>query len=519
MKSNYLTTVLLLFFITFNLTSISQNALNFDGVNDRLICGNVAAYQISGTQITLEAWVKPTLFQAEVWKNNIIDKETHAPQQGYMLRCGEGGKVNFNLGAGAGWNELTTSTTVISLNSWSHIAATYDGMYMRIYINGICTDSIPKTMSFVDASASNLVIGDNSQSGRNFTGDIDEVRVWNVARTKAQIQANMNIEICGGQTGLQGYFRLNEGIAAGSNSAITSAINSAPQGNTAALTNFALTGATSNWVTGQSLTAAPNYGGDSIYHNMCEGNNYTFGTQILNQSGTYIENFMTAAGCDSIVTLFLTVNPNSSNTIIDTLCKGSTYVLGTQNITLAGTYNETFVNSKGCDSIVTLHLAVRYISTSVSVINGGNTLKALADPNTATFKWIDCDNGNIIIPNETSNLYSPSQSGHYAVIVNQNSCVDTSGCVPMTITAINGAQANIKLDIKPNPSKGVYYIQISQLNNPIRIQVLDITGQQIMTKEVNENQFEIDLGEFDNGIYFIQIQTENYSVSRKLIKL
>ena len=519
MKSNYLTTLLLFFFVSFNFNSTAQNALDFDGINDRLDCGNTADYQISGTQITLEAWVKPTFFQAEVWKNNIIDKETHVPQQGYMLRCGDGGKVNFNLGSGSGWNELTTTTTVISLNTWSHLAASYDGVYMRIYVNGICTDSIAKSISFVDASASNLIIGDNSQLGRNFTGTIDEVRIWNIARTKAQINANMNNEICGGQSGLKAYFRLNQGIAAGSNTSITSATNSAGAGISATLTNFALTGATSNWVLGQTLTLSTNYGGDSLYHSICEGSTYTFGSQTLNQAGTYTENFMTTAGCDSIITLTLDVFPTTSSNLIDSICKGSTYIFGNQNITQAGTYTETFVNSNGCDSIVTLVLTERYINVSVSVINNGSTLHALADPNTATFKWIDCDNANTVITSETDAYLAPFLNGNYAVIVNQNSCIDTSECVPLTSIGINNANNAIKLNIRPNPSKGIYSLQLSKLNTPIRIQVLNNFGQLLISKEINENQFEIDLSNYDNGIYFIKIQNDDSLVSKKLIKL
>jgi gliding motility-associated-like protein len=91
---------------------------------------------------------------------------------------------------------------------------------------------------------------------------------------------------------------------------------------------------------------------------ICSGQNYTFGTQTLSSSGTYTEPFTTAAGCDSIVTLYLTVLPalNSSQSV--SICQGQTYSFGTQNLTAAGTYTQTVQNAAGCDSIVTLYLNV-----------------------------------------------------------------------------------------------------------------------------------------------------------------
>ncbi|MBN2745571.1 MAG: hypothetical protein JXR34_02510, partial [Bacteroidales bacterium] len=92
-------TIFSLLFI-FPFLVFSQNALHFDGINDRVNCGNTTAVQIAGNQITVEAWIKPTAFGIEYWRNNIVNKETWTPEAGYMLRCGAGGKLNFTLGNG-----------------------------------------------------------------------------------------------------------------------------------------------------------------------------------------------------------------------------------------------------------------------------------------------------------------------------------------------------------------------------------------------------------------------------------
>ena len=91
-------TGLLLFFLSIN--SNAQNALNFDGLDDRVTCGNSAQVQIAGTTITLEAWIYPTSWKPAVFEGNIINKENNNPDLGYMLRAGASGQLNFNLGNG-----------------------------------------------------------------------------------------------------------------------------------------------------------------------------------------------------------------------------------------------------------------------------------------------------------------------------------------------------------------------------------------------------------------------------------
>lgn len=91
---------------------------------------------------------------------------------------------------------------------------------------------------------------------------------------------------------------------------------------------------------------------------ICQGQSYTLGSQTLTTTGTYTEMFTTASGCDSLVELFLTVSDVLESTIFDSICEGESYVLGSQTLTTSGVYTENFPNAGGCDSLVTLELAV-----------------------------------------------------------------------------------------------------------------------------------------------------------------
>ena len=517
MKSVLLTFLTISFIFLSNPLS-SQNALHFDGTNDRVDCGNPAALQITGTAITIEAWVKPSSFGPNNWSNNIVNKEEYGTSNGYTLRCGIGGRINFNIGSGGStWNEITTSNVVLTANNWTHVAATYDGNYMKIYINGVVTDSIVKTISITNAVSTNLYLGDYSNSNRYYHGAIDEVRIWNVARTKAQIIANMNTEMCGGQAGLKGYYRLNEGIANSSNTGVTTAVSSAINGVNGTLSNFNLSGTTSNWVTGQGLTQTINYGGDTIYGTICQGDYYQFGSQTLTSAGTYLENFLTVAGCDSIITLILDVNQPNSINLFDTICQGEVYTLGSQQINQAGTYTEIFKNIYSCDSVVKLFLEMRTVSLSVSVISSGTALQCLATP--AYYQWLDCDNNNAIIPGATNSIYVPTSVGNYSVIVTQNNCSDTTVCIPITkVVGIKDNSNILSVQVSPNPSTGTF--RLSGLNDisPSTLYLYNSMGQEVFTQKIRQKDYELNLQNFVSGIYYLQVNNGNNQVRLKIVK-
>ncbi len=92
---------------------------------------------------------------------------------------------------------------------------------------------------------------------------------------------------------------------------------------------------------------------------ICAGASYTFAGTNYTTTGVYPHVFTTINGCDSIVTLHLTVTPVTHTTVNDSICLGSTYFFGGSPYTTAGTYNATFTNITGCDSLVTLNLFVK----------------------------------------------------------------------------------------------------------------------------------------------------------------
>jgi gliding motility-associated-like protein len=105
----------------------------------------------------------------------------------------------------------------------------------------------------------------------------------------------------------------------------------------------------------------------TINANICSNETYLFNGVNLNTAGSHLDTFINSTGCDSVVTLNLIVRPTSTGTINASICSNETYLFNGVNLNTVGSYLDTFINSAGCDSVVTLNLTVR--PTSIGIIN------------------------------------------------------------------------------------------------------------------------------------------------------
>lgn len=158
-------------------------ALQFDGVNDYIDCGNPAALKIQD-KITLACWIKAPSF-TRAWQA-ILAKGDDSYR---LTRSSAGNSVYFGLG-GTSVGGFDGATEVAD-NEWHHVAGVYDGANATLYIDGVADTAVPATGK-INANSYNLFIGENSQSrGRYFKGLIDDVRIYSVALNDSQVQAAM----------------------------------------------------------------------------------------------------------------------------------------------------------------------------------------------------------------------------------------------------------------------------------------------------------------------------------------
>ena len=164
-------------------------ALMFDGKGDWVTVAHAADLDLRNA-LTIEAWVNPTKLSG--W-NTIALKETR-DSLAYALYANDdaprpAGYVNIS-----GSHKSVAGAGSLPLNTWSHVAVTYSGSMMRLYVNGneVSRRSLSGRMV---SSTGPLRIGGNSVWGEYFSGMIDEVRVYGSALTPADIQRDMNMPI------------------------------------------------------------------------------------------------------------------------------------------------------------------------------------------------------------------------------------------------------------------------------------------------------------------------------------
>jgi len=144
---------------------------------------------------------------------------------------------------------------------------------------------------------------------------------------------------------------------------------------------------------------------------ICNGQTYTFGTQTLTTAGQYTETFTALNGCDSTVTLTLNIVSTLYNTVDTFLCDNTPFTTNQNTYTTSGTYTENYTSIGGCDSIVTYNVEISPIIT--------NSINATI-----------CDGDNYVLGTQT--------------------CT-TSGQFTEVFVAANGCDSTVTLDLIVNP--------------------------------------------------------------------
>jgi len=217
-------------------------ALNFDG-NDDFVSVPHESNLVVSNALTMEAWVYPTSNSG--WRQ-IVNKEFD------WEMFIDNGVFEYAISTAGSNSWPGANVATLPLNTWSHVAVTYDGTVAKAYVNGTLITTTPRTGT-ISNSQLPYEIGwrYSTPSGGPFAGNIDEVRIWNRALCQGEIQNSMSCEYPGIQTGLISYFKFDQGFVNGNNSTVTTATDASGLGNNGTLENFALTGSTSNWVAGE----------------------------------------------------------------------------------------------------------------------------------------------------------------------------------------------------------------------------------------------------------------------------
>ena len=182
-------------------------ALALDGVDDYVNVPDSPSLRITGA-ITIEAWIKRS---ASGVQHSIVEKYGCSGAGGYLLRVTSADKLLFSTRDDCNTGSSATGATSIAANAWTHVAGVWDGAACRVYVNGVLDGALSNARNPMPGTTPLRIGARANDLATPFSGQIDEVRVWGVARTAAQILTNKDRCLAGNEPGLAAYWRFDAG--------------------------------------------------------------------------------------------------------------------------------------------------------------------------------------------------------------------------------------------------------------------------------------------------------------------
>ena len=217
---------------------------------------------------------------------------------------------------------------------------------------------------------------------------------------------------------------------------------------------------------------------------ICEGTTYSENGFEQSEAGTYTQTLQTSNGCDSIVTLNLSMKPNSTMTFTATVCEGTVYTENGFNASETGIYTRTMEGANGCDSTITLDLTVNlsYQIGVLAIINRGETY--------------------------TNFGFNESEAGTYTQhLQTADGCDSTIILTLVVMMSLDDATVDEDAFIfYPNPAKDFVILEFETLHESERVQIFDMRGRMVKIAEAGagKKQMQIDISDLSEGTYIIR---------------
>ncbi|MEO5943136.1 MAG: LamG-like jellyroll fold domain-containing protein [Ferruginibacter sp.] len=509
----------------------SGQALQFNGIDNYI---SLPSIPLSG-DYTKEVWISTNSLTSFP---NIL---TGDPTTGTALFLNNG---SLAAGHGPAFNQVVDPTPLV-IGTWYHVAVTYNAtsQAMNLYKDGILVASATAPAY----TETQLEIG-RFAGNYYFDGSIDEVRIWNVERTPAQIAAFKDCPLNGSEAGLIAYYNFNQGIAGGTNTGLTT-LNDL-HGDCPAngkLNNFALTGTTSNWIAPGGTTTTctvqvPNISVSGNDNCIAIGDvtpsttdNTDFGstaigtpvdqTFVIHNNGgaslTSIALVITGADAGSysiITTPSATLLPNGDSTSFTIRFNPATTGTKNANITVVSDDLDEATYTYAITGMANAVVPVTLISFNASRYNDISQLswETATELNNAGFSIQRSNDGGIswqsigfvkALNFPTGSKYSFNDlaplKGINAYRIKQ---VDIDGRFSNSNTALlnfSSLPALVKMYPNPVTDKLTIVFNDSKLLNT-KVNIITASGSVISTTVLNNYNQALDISRIANGLYFVR---------------
>ena len=280
--------------------------------------------------------------------------------------------------------------------------------------------------------------------------------------------------------------------------------------------------------------------------NACESYTWINGVTYTESTNGPTYTLTNASGCDSVVTLHLTINNSTHNVVTETAC--DSYEWNNETYTESGAYTYEYTNANGCPSVDTLYLTINYSSTGIDEQNACESFTWIdgvtytESTNTPTYTLTNaagCDSVVIlyltIYQDETSefsittedscytwNSQTYCASGDYTQTLQTVHGCDSVVTLHLTITVGVDNYDGLDFTVYPNPTSNVVNVQCIMNNvqfSGVVIHVVDMYGKLVRTKPFDGETTHIDISDLATGIYFVKAVADGKTVAvRKVVK-
>lgn len=268
------------------------------------------------------------------------------------------------------------------------------------------------------------------------------------------------------------------------------------------------------WVETAKHVPAERAAGDLFGYSVAIDDNLILASAINEDEDASNENNLNNAGSAFLFNLSCS-SPTISNVAIES-CNSFLSPSEKFTWTESGIYTDTILNSLGCDSVITIDLTITDFNVSIT-----NDLTSLtANISNASYIWINCNDNNSPIPNANMQTFTPIESGNYAVVVTLENCTDTSTCENITVVGIPDIHSNNLFEIFSNPTQnGIITIKGSDHASDAFISIFDITGKRLQHLNWNAGETIQVAIQAPSGIYLLHISAPNQpTYSFKIVK-
>jgi len=330
--------------LTIDRFGLANEAYSFDGLDDFI---EVFQPFLGGANVvtgyTISVWFKMNSLSSSS-SSLLLGQSSY--WRSHWSEVNSSGQIGFSGENISGYYGATSAIGSITLNTWQNAIAVYDGTTLKIYLNNNLVVNQSVAFSSLDFS---IVAAGNSTGRKLFgcastigsglsayhNGDIDDIGMWNRALTICEIN-----DLYNAQLGSQ-------------------AISAGPD---------------------QTICA-----GDNVTLNASGGNSYLWNNNVVNgmsfaptQTATYTLNGTDLLGCSGSDTVMVTVLENAASTLTQTAL--DSYMLNGQTYTQSGTYTQVVPAANGCDSTITLNLTLNFTGIH-ELVNSNKILVKITDLN------------------------------------------------------------------------------------------------------------------------------------------